>query len=141
MKPAPKSSQRPANLVARISPAAKAALERLAIRSGQTQAAVVERLIITAEENPDGYYLRSAAISAFTAAALARVVLGVVAADHPQLTDALGVVDGVSRGMFGNLPRPPSDTLGLGDADPRVVSVLDAFGLLDPPELAYRGEG
>ena len=134
MKPPPKSSQRPANVVARVSPAAKAALERLAIRSGQTQAAVVERLIITAEENPDGYYLRSAAISAFTAAALARVVLGVVASDHPQLTDALGVVDGVSRGLFGNLPRPPSDTLGVDEPDPRVASVLDAFGLLDPPE-------
>lgn len=134
MKPPPKSSQRPANLVARVSPAAKAALERLANRSGQTQAAVVEQLIITAEENPDGYYLRSAAISAFTAAALARVVLGVVASDHPQLTDALGVVDGVSRGLFGSLPRPASDSLGLDESDPRVASLLDAFGLLDPPE-------
>jgi hypothetical protein len=134
MKSPPRSPQRQANLVARISPAAKTALEHLAARSGQTQAAVVDRLIITAAENPDGYYLRSAAISAFTAAALARVLLGVVASDHAQLTDALGVVDGVSRGLFGNLPRPPSDTPGLDDPDPRVVSLLGAFGLLDPPE-------
>jgi hypothetical protein len=134
MKSPAKSPQRAANLVARISPAAKTALEDLAARSGQTQAAVVDRLIIAAAENPDGYYLRSAAISAFTAAALARVLLGVVASDHPQLTDALGVVDGVSRGLFGNLPRPPSDTLGLDEADPRVASILDAFGLLDPSE-------
>ena len=128
------SPPRRANLVARISPAAKAALETLAGRSGQSQAAVVERLIIRAMEDPDGYYLRSAAINSFTAAALARVVLGVVAADHPQLAAALGVVDGVSRGLFGDLPAPPGEVLSPDEPHPRVEAILDAFSLLDPTE-------
>jgi predicted DNA-binding protein len=134
LKTAPKTSPRQANLVARISPAAKAALEQLAERSGQTQAAIVDRLILAAVENSDRYYLRSAAINAFTAAALARVILGVVAADYPQLTAALGVVDGVSRGLFGEVPPPPEDALGMDEADPGVALVLGAFGLLDPQQ-------
>ena len=129
-----KAAPKRPNLTVRLDPLARAALKRLAIRERSTQTAVLERLVMAALDNPDGYYLRSAAINSFTAAALARVLLGVLAPDHPQLSAALGVVDGVSRGMFGDLPRPPSDALGLDEADPRVVSVLDAFGLLDPPE-------
>ena len=131
MKPPAKPPQRHANLVARISEPAKTQLERLADQSGQTQAAVVERLILATLADPDSYYLRSAAINAFTAAALARVVLGVVASDHPQLSAALEAVDGVSRGLFGELPPAPDQADNLGRADPRVASVLNAFGLLD----------
>jgi len=128
-KPSPK---RP-NLTVRLDPLARVALQQLAIRERSTQTAVLERLILGAVQNPDGYYLRSAAINSFTAAALARVLLGVIASGHPDLTAALGVVDGVSRGLFGDLPPPPSDAPGLDDPDPRVESLLDAFGLMDPP--------
>ena len=130
IKAAPK---RP-NLTIRLDPLARAALQQLAIRERSTQTAVLERLILAAEQNPDGYYLRSAAINSFTAAALARVLLGVIAPDHPQLTAALGVVDGVSRGLFGDLPPAPAEAPGVDEPDPRVTSVLDAFGLLDPPQ-------
>lgn len=133
MRPIKASPKRP-NLTIRLDPLARAALQQLAIRERSTQTAVLERLIMAAEQNPDGYYLRSAAINSFTAAALARVLLGVIAPDHPQLTAALGVVDGVSRGLFGDLPPAPAEAPGVDEPDPRVTSVLDAFGLLDPPE-------
>jgi len=131
MTPPAKPSARHANLVARVSPQAKAGLERLAEKSGRTQAAVIEGLIARALEDPEGYYLRSAAISAFTAAALARVTLGVVAGDHEQLRAALSVVDNVSRGLFGELPAPPGEAVGLEAPDERIEAVLGAFGLLD----------
>ena len=130
VRAAPKRS----NLTVRLDPLARVALQELAIRERSTQTAVLERLIMAAVQNPDGYYLRSAAINAFTAAALARVVLGVVAGDRPQLMAALGVVDGVSRGLFGDLPPPPSDALGFDGADPRVELLLGAYGLFDPSE-------
>lgn len=129
-----KASPKRPNLTIRLDPLARAALQQLAIRERSTQTAVLERLILAAQQDPDGYYLRSAAINSFTAAALARVLLGVIAPDHPQLTAALGVVDGVSRGLFGDLPPAPTEAPGLDEPDPRVTSVLDAFGLLDPPE-------
>jgi len=127
------ATKRP-NLTIRLDPLARAALQQLAIRERSTQTAVLERLILAAQQDPDGYYLRSAAINSFTAAALARVLLGVIAPDHPQLTAALSVVDGVSRGLFGDLPPPPAEAPGVDAPDPRVTSVLDAFGLLDPPQ-------
>ena len=125
------ATKRP-NLTIRLDPLARAALQQLAIRERSTQTAVLERLILAAVENPDGYYLRSAAINSFTAAALARVLLGLVASGHPELTAAIGVVDGVSRGLFGDLPPPPGEAPGLEDPDPRVESLLAAFGHLDP---------
>ena len=131
LNPPAKSPARHANLVARVSPEAKAGLERLAASSGRTQAAVIEGLIAKALEDPDGYYLRSAAISAFTGAALARIVLGMVAADHGQLRAALSVVDNVSRGLFGDLPPPPKDARGPDAPDERIEALLDAYGLLD----------
>jgi predicted DNA-binding protein len=125
---------RSANLTLRLNPAVRETLNQLSAREGSTQTAVLERLITAAWENPEGYYLRSAAINSFTAAALARVVLGVVVADRPQLMEALSVVDGVSRGLFGGLPPPPSDALGFDGADPRVESLLGAYGFFDPLE-------
>jgi|GEM_PF-4451082 predicted DNA-binding protein len=131
LPPSAKPPARHANLVARVSPEAKAGLERLAAGSGRTQAAVIEGLIAKALEDPDGYYVRAAAISAFTAAALARVTLGTVAADDAQLRAALSVVDSVSRGLFGELPPPPKAVPGLTAPDERIEALLDAFGLLD----------
>ena len=122
------------NLTVRLDPVARAALQQLALREGVTQTAVLERLIMAAVQDPDGYYLRSAAINSFTAAALARVVLGVVATDRPQLAAALGAVDQVSRKLFGGLPPPPSGADVADEPDPRVASVLGAFGLLDATE-------
>jgi len=131
LPPSAKPPARHANLVARVSPQAKAGLERLAAASGRTQAAVIEGLIAKALEDPDSYYLRAAAINAFTAAALARVVLGTVAADDAQLRAALSVVDNVSRGLFGDLPPPPKDARGPDAPDERIEALLDAYGLLD----------
>jgi len=128
-----KKAPKTANLTIRLDPLARTALRKLAIRERSTQTAVLERLVMAALENPDGYYLRSAAINSFTAAALARVVLGVVAADYPQLSAALGVVDGLSRGLFGDLPAPPKEARGIDEPDERVESVLSAYGLLDSP--------
>ena len=122
------------NLTIRLDPLARTALQRLAMRERSTQTAVLERLILAAVEDPDSYYLRSAAISSFTAAALARIVLGVVTADHRQLTAALSVVDGVSRGLFGNTPAPPGDVMVSDEPHPRVQAILDAFNLLDQRE-------
>ena len=51
MTPPAKPSARHANLVARVSPQAKAGLERLAEKSGRTQAAVIEGLIARALGN------------------------------------------------------------------------------------------
>ena len=134
MAPSMKRIPKRANLTIRLDPLARTALQQLALRERSTQTAVLERLILAAVQDPDGYYLRSAAINSFTAAALARVVLGVVAADHPELTAALGVVDGVSRGLFGDLPAPPGDELGPDESHPRVEAILDAFSLLDRTE-------
>jgi predicted DNA-binding protein len=131
LKPPAGKSSKHANLVARVSPEAKAALKQLAANSGQTQAAIVDRLIIAAIDNPDGYYLRSAAISAFTAAALARVTLGIVAGDRAQLMTALHVIDNVAKGLFGELPPRPADAHGIEISDSRVEALLEAFGFFD----------
>ena len=107
LKPPARKFPKHANLVARVSPEAKAALKRLAADSGQTQAAIVDRLIIQAMDNPDGYYLRSAAISAFTAAALSRITLGIVAGERALLMH------------------------GIQTSDSRVEALLEAFGFFD----------
>ena len=131
LKPPARKFPKHANLVARVSPGAKAALKRLAADSGQTQAAIVDRLIIQAIDNPDGYYLRSAAISAFTAAALSRITLGIVAGERGQLMAALQVADNVAKGLFGELPPRPADVHGVETSDSRVEAILEAFGFFD----------
>jgi len=54
VRAAPKRS----NLTVRLDPLARVALQKLAIRERSTQTAVLERLIMAAVQNPDGYYLR-----------------------------------------------------------------------------------
>ena len=125
---------RSANLTLRLDPAVRETLNQLSAREGATQTAVLERLITAAWENPEGYYLRAAAINSFTAAALSRIVLGIVAAEQPRLLAALEVVDKLSRGMFGPLPPAPPEAAGFDGPDERIAALLEAFGDFDPAQ-------
>jgi predicted DNA-binding protein len=132
---APKMAKaRSANLTLRLNPDVRETLNQLSAREGATQTALLERLITTAWENPEGYYLRAAAINSFTAAALSRIVLGIVAAEQPRLLAALEVVDKLSRGMFGPLPPVPPEAAGFDGPDERIAALLEAFGDFDPAQ-------
>ena len=126
-----KAAARSANLTLRLNPAVRETLNRLSDREGATPTAVLERLITTAWDNPEGYYLRAAAINSFTAAALSRIVLGLVATEQPRLAAAMEVVDRLSRGMFGALPSPPPEAAGIDGPDERIAALLEAFGIFD----------
>ena len=110
----------------RMSEESAARLKAMAGRENLSQAALVERLLREADDDPAGYYMRAAAIHGWTALTLLTVLVNQTFGD--QTPEILKEVGETSRGLFGRLPAVPREVARLQRVDPRVRALLDAYG-------------
>ena len=104
-------------------------LQVLADRSGMSVSNFLSHLVNRAWEDPDGYYLRTAAIQSWTAAAMATMT-AFKAFGQAEFVQVLAKVDDDAKTLFGYLPEPPAEFGGRRVADPRIRAIIDAYAAL-----------
>jgi predicted DNA-binding protein len=121
----------------RLAPEVRQRLADLASVAGQSQTAVLESLINDAANGSDDYFVRAAAISAWTSmrivAALAANLL------EPSQMQEIGQMLRIADTLFGAKPTPPlalrrqaRRLVEQGEVDAGDIVMLKAFGFVDP---------
>lgn len=120
----------------RLTPEARRKLADMAARAGQSQATFLEGLVHKAAADPDGYYLRTAAMQSFVAAALAKFCMELITGDEPEPTRQreriLARITRETIGLFGPLPAPPPAAKGVEAQNEVVRALFDAYGVDRP---------
>lgn len=118
---------RHARLTIRMSKQGVAALDRVAARRGVSRADCLEQLVRNADADPEGYYLRKAAMNSFMAAMVSAAVAKEVLGDKARSVLSTVMADGES--LMGPLPAPPPEVLAQAETDERLRWLLEAYGM------------
>ena len=103
-------------------------LKATAKREKVSQSVLVERLLESTADDPNGYYLRAAAVHSWASMTLLTVLVNHTFGGSTPVV--LENVEELSRGLFGPLPEVPKEASKLQRIDPRIKAILEAYGAL-----------